>query len=88
MDIICSLYSWWEGFESFSLATLPLCFNCGFISTSVCELFIGFCSWGCLGGPGFAPLRARCRGGAAAWVTGVLAAPGTEGSWWLGQQEI
>ena len=22
------------------------------------------------------------------WVTGVLAAPGTQGSWWLGQQEI
>ena len=30
----------------------------------------------------------RCGGGAAAWVSGVLAAPGTQGSWWLGQQEI
>ena len=35
-----------------------------------------------------APVRARCGGGAAAWVTGVLTAPGTLGSWWLGQQEI
>ena len=36
----------------------------------------------------FAPVRARCGGGAAAWVAGVLAAPGTQGGWWLGQQEI
>ena len=63
--LICSLYSWWEGFGSSSLDTLPLGFNCGFISTS-----------------------ARCGGSAAAWVTGVLAAPGTQGTWWLGQQEI
>ena len=36
VDLICSLYSWWEGFGfgSFSLATLPLGFNCVFISTS------------------------------------------------------
>ena len=33
-------------------------------------------------------MRARCGGGAAAWIAGVLAAPGTQGSWWLGQQEI
>ena len=65
VDLIPSLYSWWEGFGSSSLATLPLGFNCGFISTS-----------------------ARCGGGAAAWVSGVLAAPGTQGSWRLGQQEI
>ena len=37
---------------------------------------------------GFAPARARCGGGAAAWVSGVLAAPGTQGGWWPGQQEI
>ena len=36
----------------------------------------------------FAPVRARCGGGAAAWVTGLLAAPGTKGSGQLGQQEI
>ena len=30
----------------------------------------------------------RCGGGAAAWVAGVLAALGTQGSWWLEQQEI
>jgi len=33
-------------------------------------------------------VRARCGGGAAASVSGVLAAPGSKGSWWLGQQEI
>ena len=24
----------------------------------------------------------------AAWVTGLLAAPGTQGTWWLGLQEM
>ena len=28
VDLICSLYSCWEGFGSSTLATLPLCFNC------------------------------------------------------------
>ena len=32
VDLICNLYSWWEGSESSSLDTLPLSFNCGFIS--------------------------------------------------------
>ena len=32
VDLICSLYSWWEGFGSSSLATLPLGFSCGSIS--------------------------------------------------------
>ena len=36
----------------------------------------------------FTPVRARWGGGAAAWVAGDLAAPGTQGRWWLGQQEI
>ena len=44
VDLICSLYSWWEGFGSSSLATLPLGFNCGFISTSACGLSTGVCS--------------------------------------------
>ena len=35
-----------------------------------------------------APVRARCGGGAAAWVAAFLAAPGTQGSWRLGQQKI
>ena len=34
VDLICSLYSWWEGFGSSSLATLPLGFYYGLISTS------------------------------------------------------
>ena len=88
MDLICILYRWWEGFGSSTLATLPLGFNCGFISSSACGPSTGVCSWGCPGGLGFAPVRARCGGGAAAWLAGVLAAPASQGSWWLGQQEI
>ena len=37
VDLICSFYNWWEGFGSSSLATLPLGFNCGFISSSMCR---------------------------------------------------
>ena len=77
-----------EGFGSSSLATLPLGFNCGFISTSACGSSTGVCSRGCPGGLGFAPVRARYGGGAAVWVAGVLTAPDTQGSWWLGQQAI
>ena len=33
-------------------------------------------------------MRARSGGGAAAWVAGVLAAPGTQGSWRLGKKGI
>jgi len=65
VDLICRLYSWWEGFWFSSLVTLPLGFNCGFISTSACGSSTGVCSWGCPGGLGFAPVRARCGGGAA-----------------------
>ena len=88
VDLICSLYSWWEAFGSSSSAPLPLGFSCPFISTSACGLSTGVCSWGCPGGLGFAPGRARHGGGASAWVAGVLAAPGTQGGWRLGQQEI
>ena len=35
-----------------------------------------------------APVRASYGGAAAAWFSGVLAAPGTQGSWWPEQQEI
>ena len=44
VDLIFTLYSWQECFGSSSLATLPLGFNCGFISTSVCGLSTGICS--------------------------------------------
>ena len=44
VDLVCSLYSWWKGFGSSSLAILPLGFNCGFISTSTC----GVVHWGLL----------------------------------------
>ena len=42
VDLICSLFSWWEGFGSSSLATLPLGFNYGFISTSAWGHPLGF----------------------------------------------
>ena len=35
VDLICSLYSCWEGFGSSTLATLPLCFNFIEIETEV-----------------------------------------------------
>ena len=85
VDLICSLYSWWECFGSSSSATLPLGFSCGFISTSICGFSTGVGSWGCPGGLGSVPVKARCGGGTAAWVTGVLAAPGTQGDWRLGE---
>ena len=88
VNLICTLYSWWEGFGSSSLATLPLGFNCGFISTSARGLSTGHCSWGCPGELGSAPVRFRCGGGAAAWAAGILAVSGTQGNWWLGQKEI
>ena len=79
VELTCSLYGWWAGVGSSSSATLPLVFNCGFISACACGSSTGDCPWGCPGGLGFAPVRARCGGGAAAWVAGVLAAPGTQG---------
>ena len=75
-------------FGVFFLSYTALGFNYGFISTSACESSPGICSWSCPGELGYAPVRARCGGGAAAWVAGVLAAPGTQGGWRLGQQEI
>ena len=78
MDLICSLYRCLEGFGSSSLATLPLGFNYGFISTTTCALSTGVCSWGYPAGLGSASVRARCGGGAAGWVSGVLAALGTQ----------
>ena len=48
VHLICSLYSWWEGFQSSSLATVPLGFNCGFISTSACGSGLGpWRTWVC-----------------------------------------
>ena len=47
VDLICSLHSWWEGFGSSSLVTLPLGFNCGFFF-HLLFLYVGRL-------PGFAP---------------------------------
>ena len=44
VHLVCSLDSLWEGFGSSSLATLPLGFSCGFISTSACGSSTGVCS--------------------------------------------
>ena len=52
MDLICSLYHWWKGLGFSSLAILPLGFNGGSVSTSVCELSTGVYSLGCPGGLG------------------------------------
>ena len=83
VDLICSLYSWWKGFGSPFLATLPLGFNYGFISTSPCGLSTGVCSQGCPEGLGFVHVKVRCGGGAAAWIAEVLATRGTQAGWRL-----
>ena len=84
VDLICSLYSWSGRFWVLFLKhTAPRFFYLLF-----CESSTGICSWGCPGGLGCAPVRARCGGVTAAWVAGALAAPGIQGSWWQGQQEI
>ena len=49
---------------------------------------LGFTPEAALEDLGLPPVRAKCGGGATSWVAGVLAAPGTQGSWQLGQQEI
>ena len=41
VDLIGSLYSWWEGIGSSSLATVPQGFNCSFICTSTGGLSTG-----------------------------------------------
>ena len=75
-------------FWVFFLSHTALGFNCGFIFTSTCGSSTGVCSRGCPGRLELAPVRARCGGGAAAWVAGFLAAPGTQGNWRPGQQGI
>ena len=44
VDLTCSSYSWWEGFGSSSLVTLPLGYTLGFISTSAYGSSTGVCS--------------------------------------------
>ena len=74
VGLIRSLHSWWEGLGSSSLVTLPLGFTCGFFSTSTNGSSTGVCSWGCPGGLGCAPVRARRGGGADAWLAGTRTA--------------
>ena len=42
VDLICSLYSWWEGFGSSSLATLPTGFQLWFYF----HLYMWVIHWG------------------------------------------
>ena len=44
VNFICILYSWWEGFESSSIATVPLNFNNSFISPLHVCCPLGFAS--------------------------------------------
>ena len=76
VDLICSLDSWWEDFGSSSLATLRLGFSCGFISTSTEAALesLGLPLWG----PGVEVVQLLGS-------QGFMAAPGTQGSWQLGQ---
>ena len=64
VDLICSLYSWGEGFGSSSLATLSLGFNCGFISTSACGSSLGFAPEAALEDLGF-----PCEGQVWRWCS-------------------
>ena len=80
VDLICSLYSWfWVFFLTHTAPGFqPLCMwvvHWGLL------LSLPWRTWVC-------PREARCAGGAAAWVPGLLAAPGAQGSWQLEQQEI
>ena len=83
--LICSLYSWSDGFESSFLATLSMGFSCGFISTSACGSSTVVCSCGCPGGLGSAPVRAR-RGGVSYLACSSSGSTRTQGSWQLEQQ--
>ena len=66
---------------------MPLGFNCGLFPPLRVTHPLGFApeaaleDWGC-------PYEGRCGGGAAAWAAGVLAAPGPQGGWQPGQQEM
>ena len=88
VDLICHLYSWWEGFGSSFLAILPLGFNCDFIFTSACGSSTGVCSWGCPGVLGFASVRASVEVVQLLELQGFWQHQGCQGSWRLGQQEV
>ena len=87
VDFICSLYTSWEGFGSSFYSP------CLWVAIVVLfpPLHVGHPLW-------FAPVAALedfglPQGGpgvgvVAIWLAGVLAAPGTQGSWQLEQQEI
>ena len=80
-DLISSLYSWWEGFGSSSLASLPRGFYCGFSSTSACGPCTGV-------QPLRLPWRGRCGCGAAAQLAGTLVGPSVQGHKLPPRQEL
>ena len=90
VDVICSLYSWWEGFGSSSLATLPLGFNWFYFHLCMqvlhCDLAPGAALEGQglpLWGPGVEVVQLLWLQGF--WQHQVL---GGTGGRQLGQQEI
>ena len=88
VDLIFSLYSWWEGSGSSSLTTQPSGFQLWFYF----HLCIWVIHWGLLlrllWRTWVCPTEGQVWRWCSWWVTGVLAAPGTQGRGWLGQQEI
>ena len=77
---------YWVSFLSRTAPGFLLCV-CVFFSPLHVSRPLGFAPEAALEDLGLALFKARCGGGAAAWVAGALAAPGTQGSWQLGQQE-
>ena len=88
VDLICSLYSWWESFEYSPLSTLAAGFQLCFYF----QLFMWVVHWGLLLRLPWRTWVCPCEGQVWRWCScfdcRVLAAPGTQGSWWLGQQKI
>ena len=79
VDLICSLYSWWKGFVSSSFFHIAPGFQlwfyfhlCTWIVHWGLLLRLPWRTWVC-------PCEGQVGGGAASWVSGVLATPGTWG---------
>ena len=86
VDLICSLFSWWEGLGSSSLATLPLGFNCRFISTSKCGSSTGVCS--CEGKVWKWCSYLSWRGSGSTRYSGELVTAGVQPRWIQGDLKV
>lgn len=74
VDLIYSLYIWWEGFRYFSSPHCPW----GLPVVLSQLLRVGHLQ----------ELEDLCGSGAAAWIVGTLAAPGTQECWWPQEQNM